>query len=68
MEYHKNKDERVPLILYEKNGQPVYVPPEIADLFRDIPSETDSIITENEDILNCEGGEIGGGFKIFHLI
>lgn len=63
--------DTVPLILYEKNGQPVFVPPEIADLLRDLPPENDSPSFEDDDMFRYDDededgddrGSQGGGYS-----
>ncbi|XP_035708406.1 lysoplasmalogenase-like protein TMEM86A isoform X1 [Folsomia candida] len=52
--------DTVPLILYEKNGQPVFVPPEIADLLRDLPPENDSPSFEDDDMFRYDDEDEDG--------
>jgi hypothetical protein len=40
---------QVPLVLYEKNGQPVFVPAHVADLFRDLPPENNDSLSYDDD-------------------
>lgn len=43
-----------PFLLYGKDGKPVWIPPELADLFRDLPPEPElePMFSEEEDVLH----------------
>lgn len=62
--------EREPLILYARNGHPVYVPPEVADLFRDLPPEDREPLAfeDDDDVFNCDEDSSGRGGSNLRLL